>query len=110
MVRGAWGALELAWPRILTRLSARPLEAHEVPIARVLGARQLTQALVSARFPTLTVVGLGIGVDALHSLSMLGAGLVLPKYRRRALTSTAGAAAFGLAGWLASRPANTVNT
>lgn len=101
-VRGVWGLAELASPgAVFGRLSGLPLESQEVPVVRVLGARQVTQAVVSAVYPTTTVVALGVGVDGLHSLSMVGAGLAFPQYRRHALISAALAAGFGLAGWSA---------
>ncbi|MGH9070887.1 MAG: hypothetical protein ACRDX8_06910 [Acidimicrobiales bacterium] len=102
LVRAVWGAVELVRPNLaFGRVSGRPLESEEVPVVRVLGARQVAQALVSAKFPTPTVLRLGAVVDGLHSLSMVGAGLALSKYRRHALTSAGLAAAFALAGWVA---------
>lgn len=94
---------ELARPDdVLERLSGQGAEPGESPIVRVLGAREVGQALVSASLPTPAVLGLGVGVDCLHCLSMLGVSVWLTRYRRHAMISALVAAVFALAG-LAAR-------
>jgi hypothetical protein len=64
-----------------------------VAVTRVLGARKAVQNLVVLAAPTRGVVRAGAVVDALHALSMLGAAVHWPAYRRAALASGALAAA-----------------
>jgi hypothetical protein len=63
-----------------------------VAITRVLGARTALQNVVVLAAPTRPVVLVGAAVDVTHALSMLGAALRWPAYRRAALASAAAAA------------------
>ncbi|MDQ1662530.1 MAG: hypothetical protein QOJ68_2510 [Blastococcus sp.] len=63
-----------------------------VTVTRVLGARTAVQNLVVLVAPSRPVVRAGAAVDTLHALSMLGAALRWPAYRRAALASGAMAA------------------
>jgi hypothetical protein len=71
--------------------SARPPAL--VLITRVLGARTALQNAVVLAVPARPVVRAGAAVDTLHALSMLGAALRWPAYRRAALASGSLAAA-----------------
>ncbi len=105
-VRGGYGALQLAAPALVSeRLLGRPLDARGRVIARILGARQLAQAVASGREPGYPVVALGIEVDLLHAVSMLGLAAADRGRRRAALTDTLIAASFAAAGALAARAA-----
>ena len=91
-VRASYGAIQVALPGYSAEeLLGGPLDATTVRVVRVLGARQLAQA------------GLGVGVDALHALSMVPLALATPRWRRPALVSGLMAAAFAAAGLLAAR-------
>ena len=96
MVAAGWlgvGALLVARPDQALDLvgqTARP-PALAV-ITRVLGARTALQNVVVLAAPTRAVVRGGAVVDALHALSMVGAALRWPRYRRAALASGALAA------------------
>jgi len=105
VVRGAYGTLLLASPTWVSgRLLHVRLGTRGQGVARVLGARQLIQALVSGRVPGYPVLALGVEVDLLHAASMLA--LALARGRRRpALTDALIASAFALAGALAARQA-----
>lgn len=70
-----------------------------VVMTRVLGARTALQNVVVLAAPTRLVVRGGAVVDATHALSMVGAALRWPAYRRAALTSGALAAAAAVLGW-----------
>jgi hypothetical protein len=56
-------------------------------LVRLLGARLLTQGLVQAVCPVRQIMIAGAAADLLHSLSMCGAAIALPRYRRAALSS-----------------------
>lgn len=102
-VRGGYGALQLMAPALVSeRLLGRPLDTRGRAIARILGARQLAQAAASGREPGYPVLALGVEVDLLHALSMLGLA-ASPRRRRAALTDTLIAASFATAGALAAR-------
>lgn len=106
-VRGGYGALQLATPALVSeRLQGRPLDTRARTVARILGARQLAQAVVSGREPGYSVLALGVEADLLHALSMLGLAAVSPARRRAALTDTLIAASFAAAGALAARAAS----
>lgn len=106
-VRGGYGALQLAAPALVSeRLLGRPLDTRGRAIARILGARQLGQAVASGRQPGYPVLALGVEVDLLHALSMLGLAAASPGRRRAALTDTLIAASFAAAGALAARAAS----
>ncbi len=72
-------------------------------MVRVLGARQVVQAglaqfWLARSFPAEPLLGLGVGVDALHALSMVPVVAAAPRWRRPALVSGLTAAAFAIAG------------
>jgi hypothetical protein len=96
------GSLLLIAPATAARLAAgggRPAPAW---LVRLLGARMVAQAGVSAALlrrgaDRRRVLRAGAAVDALHALSMVGAAAAWPRYRAGALAS-AGAAAASAAG------------
>ena len=103
-VRAGYGLVQLALPGYSAeqRLGG-PLDTTTLRVVRVLGARQVTQAGLALAFPAEPLLGLGVGVDALHALSMVPLALVTPRWRRPALVSGLTAAAFAAAGVLAAR-------
>jgi len=104
-VRGGYGALQLTSPtRVSGWLLHRRLDAHGQGVARVLGARQLAQALASGPVPSYPVLAVGVGVDLLHAASMLALA-ISGRRRRAALTDALIAGAFAVAGALAARQA-----
>ncbi len=106
-VRGGYGVLQLAAPALVSeRLLGRPLDPRGRAAARILGARQLGQAVACGRAPGYPVLALGVEVDLLHALSMLGLAAVSPSRRPAALTDTLIAASFAAAGALAARAAS----
>lgn len=72
-------------------------------IVRVLGTRQLVQAIVLSIRPRPLVIAGAITVDVLHAVSMVGLTVLEPAYRRSALASAATAAASAAAGIVLSR-------
>jgi hypothetical protein len=103
-LRAGYGAVQLAVPSWSAeqRLGG-PLDPATTRVVRVLGARQVTQAGLALAFPDEPLAGLGVGVDALHALSMLPLVVATPRWRRPALVSGLTAAAFAVAGVLAAR-------
>ncbi|WP_067499639.1 hypothetical protein [Actinoplanes sp. TFC3] len=91
--RAAYGAALLLLPQRLLRLGARPpLPDAALTVARVLGARHLMQAVVTAAAPTTRVVTAGAGVDALHASSQMGLAALSSRWRTVALADAAAAA------------------
>jgi hypothetical protein len=74
-------------------------------MVRVLGARQLAQALATGAQPTPAVLALGAEVDAAHAASMLALGLFTRRWRQAALVDALIAAGFATAGAAAARAA-----
>jgi len=108
LIRGGYGALQLALPGLVAdRLLAHRFDPRGRRVARVLGARQLVQALGSGRRPSYPVLAVGVEVDLLHAASMLGLGLVDRRRRRVALADAVIAGSFALAGTAAARGGQT---
>jgi len=103
-VRAGLGTAHLLFPALAGRLLAgQPFDDTARVLVRVLGARQLTQALATGGQPTAAVLALGAVVDAAHAASMLTLGLVTCRWRRAALLDALIAAGFAIAGATAAR-------
>ncbi len=103
LIRAGYGAMLTAAPAAVARAyTGRAPRRSEVRLARVLGVRQLVQALVSAGRPGGCAFRLGALVDAGHALSALAAARLSPPLRRAALIDTALAAAFAAGGIVAA--------
>ena len=103
-LRAGYGVVQVALPGYSAEeLLGGPLDATTVRVVRVLGARQLAQAGLALAFPDEPLARLGVGVDALHALSMVPLALATPRWRRPAMVSGLMAAAFAAAGVLAAR-------
>ena len=92
MLTGA--ALLLDPARLLAGLGLADSTAGARTAARLLGARQLTQALLLAIKPTTTDLELASAIDAAHCASMLVLARGSPRYHRAAITSAVIAASF----------------
>jgi hypothetical protein len=94
MFRAVYGAAELLIPGTVERvLVGTAPDARARKAIRVLGARHLLQALVTARGGR-TLHHLGGGVDTLHALTMVGLAAFDPERRRAATLNAAIALAF----------------
>jgi hypothetical protein len=103
-IRAGYGLIQLALPRYSAEQQlGGPLDSATLRVVRVLGARQVTQAGLALAYPAEPLLGLGVGVDALHALSMVPLALATPRWRRPALVSGLMATAFAAAGVLAAR-------
>lgn len=72
VARAVYGAgLLLAPPAVLERLARAPLDRRALMVARVLGARELTQAALIDRRPTRVRRAVGVGIDCAHGASMV---------------------------------------
>jgi hypothetical protein len=75
------------------------VDTKSVVVARILGARQLTQATLSGVRPSPEVLAMGVWVDAVHALTALGLAVVDRSRARAGLTDTAVAALWAAAGY-----------
>jgi hypothetical protein len=108
VVRAGVGIVHLAFPDALVRrLSGGQLSGRGRTVVRVLGARQVAQALLSGRAPTGSVLLLGAEADVAHAATMITLAVLQRRYRRAALCDAAIAAAFALAGATAARSTRT---
>jgi hypothetical protein len=99
LARAIVGALRLAWPAATTPgISGKGLGRPGRRIVRVLGARQLTQAVVTGLAPNGALLWSGAAVDILHALSMIGLVVGARRYRRPAMVEAILAASFAAAG------------
>jgi hypothetical protein len=89
---------------VLRRAGRRP-PAAAVTVARVLAARQLVQAAVTATEPAPRVAGVSAAVDALHAGTGVALAAVSARWRRVALVDAAVAGALAASGWRTARRA-----
>jgi hypothetical protein len=93
VARAVWGAGCLAAPAAVGRvLGLAPGDRRALLLLRVLGARDLGQAVLAGTDPPPALLRLGAGVDALHAASMVALAAVSRDHRRPALISAALAA------------------
>jgi hypothetical protein len=99
LVRAGYGAALLLVPGPAIRLATgRPASPGTRRIARVLGARHLVQAALTAAAPSSAVFAAGSQVDTVHAASMFLLAAVSRPGRRPALTDALTEAAFAAAG------------
>ncbi len=102
VARAGWGAALLLTPELLLRIGGRPpAPAAAIAVARVLGARQLLQAVVTTAAPTARVARLSAATDTLHAGTDAWLAAVSRRWRRIALIDTAIAGGLAAAGWRA---------
>ena len=100
LARAGWGCALLLAPERVLRLGGRPAPPPAlVTAARILGARQVLQALVTARWPTGSVARASAVVDCLHAATDLGYAAVTARQRPIALLDAAIAAGLAAHGW-----------
>lgn len=99
VIRAVWGGVLLGAPGAVLAVTIRSDPAFLGParvVLRVLGARQIGQAAVEARWPRPRVLALAAVVDGLHASSGLALAALDPKWRRPALLDAAVALGFAL--------------
>ena len=98
VVRVGYGVAVVVAPRRMQRLMGLAPGGHADPtttaVARVLGARQVAQGLLSGVAPSPEVLALGVWVDTLHLLSMVALAGLDPRRTRVGLTDAAVAGTF----------------
>lgn len=98
--RALWGGALLFAPRVvLERVHHVQVDATTVAVARILGARHLTQAALSGINPSPEVLAMGVWVDAAHAASAVGLAVADRSRARAGLTDTAVAGIWGVAGY-----------
>lgn len=97
--RAAVGIALLGDPALgVARSRTASLSREEAVASRLLGARMIAQAILTAALPTPRVVRFGVAIDAAHGLSMAALASASSTHRRLAATNGAIAAAFVAAG------------
>ncbi|MFI1993007.1 hypothetical protein [Actinoplanes sp. NPDC020271] len=79
--------------------------ATAVAVARVLGVRQIVQAVVTSARPSPQVAGLSAMVDAAHASTGVWLAATSPRWRPIATADAAFACGLAVVGWLARRRA-----
>jgi hypothetical protein len=102
-LRACYGAALLcATGPVLGLATGQPPGQRARTVARILGARHLAQAVLTAWRPRPAVLLAGAGIDACHSASMLAVAAANPRMRRAGMADALAAAAFTAAGSLVS--------
>ena len=103
-IRAGYGVMLVAAPGAVIRLvTGQPSGRRERGVARLLGARHLVQAAITALAPVPGVLAAGAGVDALHTTSMIMLAAVDRRARRAALTDALAEGLFAAAGFSSAR-------
>ncbi|MCV7199659.1 hypothetical protein [Mycobacterium angelicum] len=77
ILRAAWGAVLLFAPSaVLSALHGVQADRKALVVTRILGARHLVQAWVSGINPSRGMLAAGAVVDAIHSLTAFGLGIL----------------------------------
>jgi hypothetical protein len=98
-VRAAFGMLLLLAPNRMVRLySGQPADQAARAVARVLGARHLTQALLTRNTRDPIVLALGAEVDLVHAATAFGLAVFDPRRHREGLVDAAAATLFSTVG------------
>ncbi|MFC7529154.1 hypothetical protein [Actinoplanes sp. GCM10030250] len=105
VVRTGWGLALLIAPEVLLRMGGRATAPPvAVTVARVLGTRQLVQAVVTTALPAGRVAGVSAAVDAMHAATGAVLAVMSARWRPVALVDMTVAAGLAAAGWAGRRP------
>lgn len=103
-VRGAVGVCELGWAPQTARLVRAPDTPGRTPmVIRVLGGRQVVQAVATQLRTTPTVLVSGAVVDCLHAASLIALALAKRRWRRAAISEAVLAICGAIVGAAAAR-------
>jgi hypothetical protein len=98
LARAGYGAALLCAPGpMIGVITGQPPSRRARRVARVLGVRHLTQAVITALNPGPEVVALGVVVDLLHAASMFAFAAVIPDLRGAELADALAATALAVA-------------
>jgi hypothetical protein len=93
LARAAWGAALLLAPRQVR------VDDRSLLVARILGARHLSQAVLSGVDPSPEVLAMGVWVDCAHATTALALAAVDRSRARGGLTDAGVAAVWAAAGY-----------
>lgn len=100
VVRASWGAALLIAPdSVLRATRSGPVDTPSRTVTRILGARQLIQAVLSGSRPSRAVLALGVGVDSVHALTACALAVSDRRRARAGCTDAAIAAGWAAMGW-----------
>jgi hypothetical protein len=100
LFRAGWAVALLVAPRyVMTNVHNVGVDRRSIVIARILGARQLTQAALSGVRPSPEVLAMGVWVDAVHAITALGLAVLDRSRARAGMTDTAIASLWAGAGY-----------
>jgi hypothetical protein len=98
LARAGYGTALLVAPGpMIGIVTGQPPSRRARQVARVLGARHLAQAAITALNPGPEVVALGVIVDLLHAASMFAFAAVVPDLRQAELVDALAATALAVA-------------
>nr|WP_205849885.1 hypothetical protein [Nakamurella flava] len=104
IARAGWGlALLVAPGPVLRNFHGVRVDRRSLVVARVLGARHLTQAVLSGVDPSPEVLAMGVWVDTAHGASAVGLAAVDHSRVRGGLLDAGLALTWALAGYRALR-------
>jgi hypothetical protein len=99
IARGLWGAALFTAPGLVLDVTGGdPGDRASRLVMRILGARQVTQAVLSGIGPTGPVLALGVWVDVAHAATSVGLALTDRRYTRPAAVDATIASGWALAG------------
>jgi hypothetical protein len=105
LLRAGYGAVLLAAPGpVLGLCTGEPASRRSRAVARVLGARHLGQAAVTAGRPSAEVLSAGVLVDLAHAVSMLALAAGDRALRRAELIDALAATILAAVGVAATQP------
>ena len=100
LVRAGWGTALLIAPRqVMTTVHHVRVDTKSLAVARILGARQLTQAALSGLRPSPEVLAMGVWVDTVHAMTAFGLAVLDRSRARAGLTDTAIAGMWAILGY-----------
>lgn len=99
VTRALWGLALLTRPRdVLRQVHRIQVDRTSIVVARILGARHLTQAVLSGVRPSPEVLAMGVWVDGAHAATALGLAVVDRDRASAGLVDTVAATAWAGAG------------
>ncbi|OBJ79008.1 hypothetical protein [Mycobacterium colombiense] len=99
LIRAGWGVVLLAAPNeVLDHIHGVQVDRKALVVTRILGARHLTQALLSGVNPGPEVLAAGVWVDTVHSATALGLAVVDRRRARGGVTDAVVAASWAALG------------
>lgn len=100
VLRGTWGVALLARPDwVLTKIHGLRIDSKSRVVTRILGARHLTQSVLSGYRPSPEVLAMGTWVDSVHALTAIGLAVADHHRARAGLVDAAVATVWAAAGY-----------